>query len=130
MVMLSWKSKHGFLVPERQPIDVEYNSGEVLNEQRRSLRLKDIVERAMRGAPLDTDTFDDLDGASPEELNDWVTHPQYEPDYIEAFEASERVGASLQPLPHNGSNSTEPDKPATSGAHDGTDNDNGSGTSL
>lgn len=129
--MLSWiKSKHGALAPERQAIDVEYNSGEVLNEQRRSLRLKDIVERAMRGAPLDTDTFDDLEGATNEELDEWDTHRQYEPDIIEAFEAAERVGASLQPLPHNGSNSTEPDKLATSGAHDGTGNDNGSGTSL
>lgn len=129
--MLKWtKSKLGPLVPERQAIDVEYNSGEVLNEQRRSLRLKDIVERAMRGAPLDTDTFDELEGASTEELDDWTTHPQYEPDINDAWDASERVGASLQPLPHNGSNSTEPDKPATSGEHDGTDNDKGSGTSL
>lgn len=129
--MRSWiKSKQGFLAPEHQAIDVEYNSGEILNEQRRSLRLKDIVERALRGAPLDTDTFDDLEGATPEELDEWDTHRQYEPDIIEAFEASERVGASLQPLPRNGSNITEPDKPATSGAHDGTDNEKGSVTSL
>lgn len=80
-----------------QPLDIEYNRGENLNEPRRSTRISEMLERAMRGAPLDVNLYEneELESDTPEELDEWQTHPMYEVDYNDGFEASERLRASI-----------------------------------
>lgn len=82
-----------------QTLEPEYNSLKYLNEPRMSLKLRDIIDRSIRGAPTDAaDMTEFFDEDQPED--DWSVDRDYDDDvdmYEHKLELESKLEVSVKP---------------------------------